>query len=242
MSSNRRDFIKKVTAGAAGVAAGSSVMGMSAKSYGRIIGANERLNVAIVGLGRRLGAFYQPVALKESNVQLLYLCDVMKSQRERAARNFAKHIDYEPGLVNDLRKVIDDPDVDAVFNATPDHWHTPGSIMAIKGGKHVYVEKPCSHNMDENEMLVEAGKKYNKVVQMGNQQRSSDHTIEIIREIHDGIIGTPYKAVAFYTNRRGEVPVQKKAPVPEGLDWALFQGPAPRREYTSETWNYNWHW
>ncbi len=114
--------------------------------------------------------------------------------------------------------------------------------MALKAGKHVYVEKPCSHDMNENELLVRAAKKYDKVVQMGVQQRSSDHTIEIVKEIHNGIIGTPFKAVAFYVNSRGEVPVQKKAPVPQGLDWELFQGPAPRRDYTQETWDYNWHW
>ncbi|MCD6354469.1 MAG: Gfo/Idh/MocA family oxidoreductase [Prolixibacteraceae bacterium] len=242
MSSNRRDFIRKVTAGAAGIAVGSSAMGMSARSYGRIIGANERLNVAIVGLGRRLGAYYKPVSQKASNVDLLYLCDVKKSQRERAMQKFSKYIDYKPKLENDFRKIIDDPKVDAMFIATPDHWHAPASILAIKGGKNVYVEKPCSHNLNESEMLVAAKKKYNKVVQMGNQQRSSGHTIEIIKEIHDGIIGTPYKALAFYTNKRGEVPVQKKAPIPEGLDWELFQGPAIHREYTEETWNYNWHW
>ncbi len=239
---NRRDFLKKVTAGAAGVAVGGSAMGMSAKSYSRIIGANDRLNVAILGLGRRLGAFYEPIGQKQNNVELLYLCDVMKSQRENAAAKFSKHIDYKPKLENDLRKIMDDPKVDAIINATPDHWHAPGSIMALKSGKHVYVEKPCSHNMNESELLVAAQKKYNKVVQMGNQQRSSGHTIEIINEIHNGIIGTPYKALALYTNQRGEVPLQKKAPVREGLDWDLFQGPAPRREYTSETWDYNWHW
>ncbi len=242
MSANRRDFIRKVTAGAAGIAAGSTAMGMPARSYGRIIGANDRLNVAIMGLGRRLGAFYDPIARQESNAELAYLCDVMESQREGAARNFAKHIDYQPKLENDIRKVIDDPQVDAIIIAAPDHWHTPGAIMAMKGGKHVYVEKPCSHNMRENDLIVEASRKYDKVVQMGNQQRSSGHSISIIREIHNGIIGTPYKAVAFYANRRGDVPVQKKTPVPAGLDWELFQGPAPRREYTSETWNYNWHW
>ena len=245
---NRRDFIKKVTAGTAGIALGStsilkaSTTGMSAKSYGRIIGANDKINVAILGLGRRLGAFYEPIAQKKNNVQLSYLCDVMKSQREKGAANFAKHIDYKPKVENDFRKILDDKQVDAIINATPDHWHAPGSIMALKAGKHVYVEKPCSHNMQESDLLVEAQKKYDKVVQMGNQQRSSDHTIEIIKEIHNGVIGTPYKAVAFYINQRGEVPLQKKAPVREGLDWELFQGPAPRREYTSETWDYNWHW
>jgi predicted dehydrogenase len=242
MSSNRRDFIRKVAAGSAGLAIGGSAMGMSARSYSRIIGANDRLNVAIAGLGRRLGAFYEPIALKEANVELVYLCDVMAKQRERGLQNFAKHISYKPKAENDIRKVIDDKQVDVLINATPDHWHTPGSVMALKGGKHVYVEKPSSHNMFENELIVEAAKKYNKVVQMGNQQRSSDHTIEIMKEIHNGTIGKPYKALAFYTNARGRVPVQKKAQVPAGLDWELFQGPAPRREYTEETWDYNWHW
>ncbi len=242
MNVKRRDFIKKMSAGAAGLAVGAPVMSTTAKSYKRIIGSNDRIHVAIAGLGRRLGAFYEPIAKKELNVELLYLCDVLKSQRESGLQKFSKHISYKPKLENDIRKVLEDKQVDVLFNATPDHWHTPGSIMAMKSGKHVYVEKPCSHNMFENELLVEASKKYNKVVQMGNQQRSSIHTIEIINEIHNGVIGTPYKAHAFYTVSRGEVPLQKRAPVPEGLDWDLFQGPAPRREYTSETWDYNWHW
>lgn len=242
MSTNRREFLKKMSAGAAGVAVGGTAVGMSAKSYGRIVGANERINLAIMGLGRRLGAFPAPIARKESNVELLYLCDVMEHQRVNAAGRFAKVLDYKPKLENDFRKIIEDKDVDAIINATPDHWHAPGAIMAIKGGKHVYVEKPCSHNMKESEMLVAAMKKYKRVVQMGNQQRSSDHTINIIKEIHNGAIGVPYRAVAFYVNGRGEVPVQKKAAVPKGLDWDIWQGPAIHREYTEETWNYNWHW
>jgi predicted dehydrogenase len=239
---SRRNFIKKTTLAGAAVTIGNSAMAMSAKSYNNIIGSNERINIAIAGLGRRMGAFKQPIALKESNAKLLYLCDVMESQREKGLKAFREHIDYNPKLENDIRKVLDDKNVDVLINATPDHWHTPGSIMAMKAGKHVYVEKPCSHNMYENEQLVKASKHFNKVVQMGNQQRSSGHTIEIINEIHNGIIGKPYKAVAFYNNGRGEVPLQKSASIPEGLDWDLWQGPAPRRDYTSETWNYNWHW
>ncbi|MCF8715128.1 Gfo/Idh/MocA family oxidoreductase [Joostella atrarenae] len=238
----RRNFIKNTVLSSTAIAVGSSVMGMPASSYRRIIGSNERLNVAVAGLGRRLGAYYEPISRKSSNVNLMYLCDVMESQRARAMKNFAERIDYKPKLENDIRKVIDDKDVDVLVNATPDHWHTPGSIMAMKAGQHVYVEKPCSHNMNENELLVAASKKYNKVVQMGNQQRSAPHTIQIINEIHNGIIGTPFKAVAFYNNQRGEVPVQKKAAVPEGLDWKLWQGPAVHREYTDNTWDYNWHW
>ena len=242
MSTDRRDFLKKISIGTAGVVMSSSVNAMSAKSYANIIGANSRINVAIQGLGRRHKGFIEPIVKKESNVKLLYLCDVMKSQREKAAQKFSEVANYQPKLENDLRKILEDKDVDAVFMATPDHWHTPGACMAMQAGKHVYVEKPCSHNGYENEIIVDCQKKYNKVVQMGNQQRSSIETNEIIAEIHNGIIGDAYKAVAFYSNARGEVPVPKKQAPPAGLDWDLFQGPSPRKEYMHDTWDYNWHW
>jgi len=242
MSSDRRNFIKKATASAAAITLGSNVYAMSAKSYSNIIGANDRINLAIQGLGRRYPGFVPPIADKNNNVRLLYLCDVMKSQRDLAAVKFAEHIDNKPILENDYRKVLEDKDVDAVFIATPDHWHTPGAIMAMQAGKDVYLEKPCSHNGRENELVVRAQRLYNKVVQMGNQQRSSVETAEIIKDIHGGIIGNAYKAIAFYTNGRGEVPLQTKAAPPKGLDWDLFQGPSPRKEYTHNTWDYNWHW
>lgn len=240
MENSRRDFLKKSALGAAGFTIAG--MGMSSSSYARIIGANDRINIGIIGLGRRLGAYYEPIAMKSNNVRLLYLCDVMKHQRENAAVNFATHIDYAAKLENDVRKVLNDKDVDAIINAMPDHWHTPGAIMGVQSGKHVYVEKPGSHNAREGELLVEAQKKYGKVIQLGNQQRSALESIDIVGQIHKGIIGTPYKAVAFYSNGRGEVPQAVKAPVPEGLDWELFQGPAPRQSYQHNTWDYNWHW
>ncbi|MBD3629323.1 Gfo/Idh/MocA family oxidoreductase [Cyclobacterium sp.] len=240
-ANGRRDFIKKSAMTTMGISALGAV-GFSAKSYGKILGANDRLNIAIAGLGRRLGAFYNPIGLKSSNVNLMYLCDVMQSQREKAAKNFEKHIDYRPKLENSILKVIEDQEVDALINATPDHWHAPGTWLALEAGKHVYVEKPCSHNPYEGELLVAYQKQYGKVVQMGNQQRSAPESIEIIKAIHDGAIGDVYKATAFYNSARGEVPNQTKAAPPQGLDWELFQGPAPRREYTDDTWNYNWHW
>ncbi|WP_144602727.1 Gfo/Idh/MocA family protein [Algoriphagus algorifonticola] len=238
---NRREFIKKSTAATLGLSALGAV-GFSAKSYGRIIGANERLNVAIAGLGRRLGAFYEPIALESSNVNLLYLCDVMQSQMTKAAGNFSKHISYQPKLEGNIMKVLEDKDLDVLINATPDHWHAPGTWLAMERGKHVYVEKPCSHNPKEGELLIALQKKYNKVVQMGNQQRSAPESREIIAAIHNGAIGKAYKAVAFYSNQRGRVVNPTPAPVPEGLDWDMFQGPAPRRAYTHDTWDYNWHW
>lgn len=240
MGNSRRDFIKKTSLSAAGLMLGGATL--SAKSYKRVMGSNDRLNVAVVGLGRRLNGYVEALSKKSNNVNLAYLCDVMPSQLDKAAKKFSGLIDYKPELENDIRKVLADKDLDAIFNATPDHWHAPGSIMAMQAGKHVYVEKPCSHNMNENELLVAAARKYDKVVQMGNQQRSSAHSKQIINEIHKGLIGKAYKAVAFYTNKRGRVQNQKPAAIPGGLDWDLFQGPAPRRDYTSETWDYNWHW
>jgi len=238
----RREFIKNSAVGTAGLTLGVMTTGMSAKSYSRIIGSNERLTIAIAGLGRRLGAYFEPISRKESNVELVCLCDVMKSQREAAAQKFSKLIPNVPRLENDIRKVINDKNIDLLINATPDHWHAPGTWMAVMAGKHVYVEKPCSQNPREGELLVELQKKYGKVIQMGNQQRSAAESIQIIKEIHNGVIGTPYEAVAFYTGDREAVPVPRKAPAPEGLDWDLFQGPAPRTAYMDDTWNYNWHW
>ena len=240
MEPSRREFIKQAALGTAGITLATA--GMSARSYAKIIGANERLHLAIAGLGRRMGAYYDPISRKDSNVELMYLCDVMKHQRESAVKKWSKYIDYQPKLENDIRRVMADKNVDALFIATPDHWHAPGTWMAVQAGKHVYVEKPCSHNPREGEILTQCQKKYGKVIQMGNQQRSAVESIDIIGQIHNGVIGTPFKAVAFYASARPEVPHQKKAPVPDGLDWDLFQGPAPRREYTSETWDYNWHW
>ncbi len=153
---SRRNFIKKSALGAAGITIGG--VGMSARDYGKIIGANDRLNVAIVGLGRRLGGFIEPIARKASNVRLLYLCDVMESQRERAAERFSKNIDYVPLLENDVRRIYEDKRVDAIIDLTPDHWHAPGTCYAVKAGKHVYVEKPCSHNPREGELLCRIAK------------------------------------------------------------------------------------
>ena len=238
---SRRVFLKKSALAAGGVTVGA--MSFTAKSYARIIGANDRLGVALVGLGRRYGAYLPPIGIKENNTGLLYLCDVMKSQRERAHGRVKKELGYSPKLENDFSKVIADPDVDAVFLATPDHWHAPGTLLALAAGKHVYVEKPISHNPYEGELLVQAQQKHeNLIIQMGNQQRSSLHTQEVIKAIHDGAIGTPYLAVAFYSNSRGRTPNQVKQAPPEGLDWELWQGPAPHRDYTHDTWDYNWHW
>lgn len=235
-SLNRRDFIKT-----SALAAGGLALGLSAKSYGRVLGANDRINVVFMGCGRRVPAYYGNIG-DSHNTHLSYVCDVKESQRNRVLRDMSRRLSYKPESIEDIRIALDDDEVDAVFVATPDHWHAPGAWMSMEAGKHVYVEKPMTHNPAESEVLVRAQKKYNRVLQLGNQQRSSVHTKKIIDEIHNGVIGRPYKAVAFYSNQRGKVANQTRQAPPEDLNWDLFQGPAPRRPYTDDTWNYNWHW
>ena len=242
MSTNRREFMRNVAFTAAGIGIGGVASGFSAKSYSRIIGANDRLNIALMGCGRRVSAYYAALQDKKNNVDVAYICDVMKKQREKVGKDLSGKVSGKATLIGDIHDVWNDQSVDSIFNATPYHCHAPGTWMAMQAGKHVYIEKPCSHNPREGELLVAFQKKYGKVVQMGNQQRSAKESQEIIGEIHKGVIGDVYKAVAFYINMRGEVPVAKKAIIPEGLDWELWQGPAPHVEYNDNTWDYNWHW
>jgi predicted dehydrogenase len=242
MKTNRRDFLKKAATGAAGITIAPTVMGMPAKSYSRILGASDRLNIALMGCGRRVSAYYSTLRNKNNNVDVAYICDVMKKNREKVAKDLSGKVSGKAELINDFHQALNDSKVDAIFVAAPDHWHAPATWIAMQAGKNVYIEKPCSHNPRENELLLYFEKKYGKVVQMGNQQRSAKETIEIINEIHKGVIGDVYRAVAFYTNSRGEVIVPKKAAPPDGLDWTLWQGPAPHEDYRHDTWNYNWHW
>jgi len=233
---SRRSFIVKSALGA-----GSLALGMSASSYARIKGANDRVNIAIMGCGRRVGGYYDSLH-PDFNAHLSYVCDVKNSQITKVMNDLSGKLNYTPETTGDIREVLDDSAVDAILIAAPDHWHAPASWMAMDAGKHVYVEKPCGHNPREGELLVHFQKKYGKLVQMGNQQRSAPKSMEIINDIHNGIIGRPYKAVAFYSNGRGEVPVPVKADPPADLNWELFQGPAPREAYRHNTWDYNWHW
>ncbi len=241
MEKSRRNFVKKASLGAAALGLGTKKT-TSAKSYSRIIGANDRIHVALQGLGRRYQGYIPPFSIEKNNIQLDYLCDVMQSQMDNASTYVNDKLGFRPKTEKDIRKILEDKRIDAVFMATPDHWHAYGACMAMQADKHVYLEKPCSHNPREGELLVSYQNKYNKVVQMGNQQRSSLESKEIIDQIHDGLIGKAYLGIAIYTNSRGEVPRQTKKAPPTGLDWELWQGPAPRRDYTDNTWDYNWHW
>ncbi len=228
--------MKETSFGAAGLA-----LGLNANRYARIVGANERINFAIIGLHGR-GVAHLECIRQNENTLVSHVCDVDRRDLEGFAAATEKSFQQAPVKEKDFRKILQSKDVDVITIATPEHWHTPMAIMGLQAGKHVYVEKPCSHNPREAELLVEAQKKYGKLVQMGTQQRSSDHTIEIVAKIKSGLIGKPYFAKTWYSNTRKSIGVGKPVPVPDYLDWDLWQGPAPRKVYKDNIHPYNWHW
>ncbi|WP_091867382.1 Gfo/Idh/MocA family protein [Pricia antarctica] len=241
MSENRRNFIKKASAGAAGIAFGGSINAMSIPSYRRIWGANEHINCAVIGIHSRAKAHFKAIK-QDPNAKVIYSCDVDDKILEEHNAWCQENMGYIPKVEKDFRKILEDKDIDAIFIATPEHWHAPMAIMALQAGKHVYVEKPCSHNPHENGLLVEAQNKYAKKVQMGNQQRSAKTSILAVKEIGEGIIGDVYKGEAYYSNNRGSIGTGKVIEVPPTLDWEMWQGPAVREEYRDNVHPYNWHW
>ena len=233
----RREFLDTVAVSAAGLAVGTT-----AKSYAQILGANDRLNFAVIGLNGRAYAHLSSLKANKSAAHISHVCDVDKNILQKFAAAAHQEMGETPAAETDFRRILEQKNVDAITIATPDHWHTPMAIAGLQAGKHVYVEKPCSHNPAEGAMLVQAQQKYGKLVQMGTQQRSSPHTIEIVGKIHEGLIGKPYFAKCWYSNVRKSIGVGKEVPVPPQFDWDLWQGPAPRRPYKDNVQPYNWHW
>jgi predicted dehydrogenase len=234
---NRREFLDLMATGATSLAIAST-----AKSYGQILGSNDRLNFAVIGLNSRAYAHLSSLKANRATARIAYVCDVDSKILAKYAASAQQELGYAPATEKDFRKILSIKEVDAITIATPDHWHTPMAILGLQAGKHVYVEKPCSHNPAEGALLVEAQRKYGKVVQMGTQQRSSPHTIEVIDKIHNGLIGRAYFAKSWYSNTRKTIGFGKPAPVPQELDWDLWQGPVPRKPYTDNVQPYNWHW
>jgi len=235
----RRTFIRKSVIGGTGLAIGG--IGMTAKSYGRIVGANERFNVAVVGVNSRGGAHIAAIS-KDNRAVVSHICDVDSLVINKAIEYAKKTGDNDPVPVKDFRKLVEMNDIDIITIATPEHWHAPMAIMGVMNGKHVYLEKPSSHNIHENALLLKARKQYKPLIQLGNQQRSAVTTWLGIEKIRNGLIGEPYHGRAWYAATRGTIGTGKVVPVPQHLDWELWQGPAPREDYRDNIVHYNWHW
>jgi predicted dehydrogenase len=204
-------------------------------------GANDKIVLGVMGTGGR-GTALSRAFENQPGAEVAYVCDVDSGHAHRAAEAVNKVKGRSPKVVADFRRVLDDKAVDVLVVATCNHWHAPAAILACAAGKHVYVEKPCSHNPHEGELLVAAARKYQRQVQMGNQRRSYPHVIEAIEQVRGGVIGRAYFAQSWYMNNRPSIGKGKAVAIPEGLDYDLWQGPAPRRPFHNNYLHYNWHW
>jgi predicted dehydrogenase len=201
---------------------------------------SQKVVVGIMGLNR--GMQVAAALEKQPGVVIKYVCDVDSRRAEEGKSHLEREGSQRPQAITDFRRILDDKEVDALFCESPNHWHGPATILACAAGKHVYVEKPCSHNPWEGEQMIAAARKYNRAVQMGVQRRSTPGVIEAMAKLHAGVIGNVYCARTWYNNNRPSLGIGKLATPPNTLDYELWQGPAPRMPYYDNRIPYNWHW
>ncbi|OOQ58801.1 Gfo/Idh/MocA family protein [Mucilaginibacter pedocola] len=233
----RRRFIQNVAL------TGTSFLVGSQMAMGGIFkgSPNKKVVLGIMGVNSR-GDFLAQKLAAIPDAEIGYICDVDSTAMAKTIANIEKLTGKKPEGITDIRKLLEKKDLDALVIAAPDHWHAPATIIACQAGKHVYVEKPCSHNPHEGEMAIAAAAKYNRLVQMGSQRRSFNNVQKMVQELHDGIIGRAYFARGWYVNNRKSISFGKAAPVPANLNYDLWQGYAPRRAYKDNLIHYNWHW
>jgi predicted dehydrogenase len=240
--SNRRDFIKKSALTTAGITIGG--MGLSAKSYRSVQGANDRVNVAVIGIrGQGGGHINSYCGLKDSkNVRVRTICDVDEQYFAPKSKVVLDKTGDTPKTEWDMRKVFEDKDVHAVSIATPNHWHALATVWACQAGKHVYVEKPATYGVWEGRKMVEAARKYNVRVQTGTQNRSIPGVMQAIKFLHDGGIGDVFMAKGTCYKPRDSFGIAPDGTPPSSLHYDMWLGPAPMRPYNEKRVHYNWHW
>ncbi len=231
----RRTFLK--TAASATTWAGIQVVTQPQ----RVFGANEKVRVAVLGVRGRGWDLVQGF-WKLPDAEVAALCDVDRKVLTDRAAQFEKARNVKPSTFSDPRKVMEDKSIDAVAIATPNHWHSLLGIWACQAGKDVYVEKPMSHRWFEGRQLVEAARKYKRIVMHGSQSRCSPALKEAVQKMREGLIGELYLARGLCYKRRKSIGKTLPSPVPEGVDYDLWTGPAPLKPFTQNRFHYNWHW
>ncbi len=234
--SNRRRFLAQ-----SGLAA--TALAVPAKSYAKIIGANDRLQVAVAGLNGR-GQSHASGWIGQPNVEITWIIDPDQKVLSTGARLVAEKSAGQSTPMNtpDVRKALEDKSLDAISIATPNHWHSLMSIWAIQAGKHVYVEKPMSHDVGEGRVVVAAQKKYGVVVQHGTQSRSDANIAGLHEDIHAGKYGKLKISYGYCCKPRGSIGFKPESDPPANLDWNLWRGPADVQQYHGNYVHYNWHW
>lgn len=235
----RRDFLKTGTKAGAGLAALEGLRAVTRP--GRALGANDRVRVAVCGVRSR-GLDHLKAYARLQSVEVAALCDVDESVLARRLADAEKLGLAKPAGFVDVRKLLEDPSIDAVSIATPNHWHALIAVWACQAGKDVYVEKPCSHNLWEGRQLVRAAEKYGRIVQHGTQSRSAQAMIEAVRRLREGLIGEIYMARGICYKWRNTIGHAPNESVPEGVHYDLWTGPAPMKPFTKNRFHYNWHW
>ena len=234
---DRRSFIKKSGVATAGTLVGSQVLGQPQKRNS----PNDEVQVAVIGIRSRGKDHYRALS-KIPNVKIVTLCDIDQRLLPGAVSEVEKLTGHKPGTVTEYRKVLENPDIDAVSIATPNHWHALQTIWACQAGKDVYVEKPVSHTILEGRRMVEAARKYERVVQTGTQARSSIPTVQAIQFLNKGGLGDIYMSKGLCLKPRGSIGYVKDSNIPEGVNWDTFLGPAPYRPFNENRFHYKWHW
>jgi len=220
---------------------GTALAGAMLSSPRRAVAASDQVNVAIIGVGGR-GRALMGEFVKIPGAKVATIVDVDQASIEKANAIAQKLGIAVPKAVADMRRALEDKNIDAVVVATPDHWHTPAAILACDAGKDVYVEKPPSHNIVEGRLLIDAARRNNRIVQVGTQSRSRPSTIRAMEYVHSGKIGKVMMAKAWDIQMRKDIGRAPDGPVPPGVDYEAWVGPAPWIPFNPNRFHYNWHW